>query len=798
MKRNLVLLGICLLAVSFVGEAFGQKKKPRIGIAGIQIENSVFVPNRQPLVGHPVRMPDYLSPDSAMGQAATWLPTQIGYGGGRGPVTKESYDAFVEKTLEMIKANMPYDAFWFYNHGACSVEGVADPEGEFMEKVRSLIGNDVLTTTTMDLHGNTSWLVALNSDLITTYRQAPHADSRESHRRGVVNLLERLESGKGRPAYKAWVAVPVLVSGEWSSTRVEPAKSLYALVPEVEAMPGVIDAGIWIGYVWGDNPRNQGTVMVYGDDEEQVKAGAKKLAQKFWDVRKQFSLEAPGYSLEKCIDLAIASKKKPFFISDMGDVENLATSLHQIAENQKEAVCKSVNAGLDMHMYSADSARFVRPLVELVREKKVSPRRIDDAVRRILKIKFELGLFEKRYVSPEEDSYGSKENKALALEAAREAIVLLKNDRQILPLDRTKYKKILVTGPNADNQSILGDWSIFQPDDHVTTILEGIQAAASPEQSILYSNSGRIKAKKSELSVNTTDPAIQKKLITEGGGISDYSIDDAVRKARQSDLAIVAIGGYGIRSEWGLRTYGESADRPSIDFYGRQLELVQAIHATGTPVVIVIVNGKPLNNEWITKNIPTIVDVWEPGMYGGQALAEILFGEVNPSGKLPITIPKHAGQIPMYYYQRPSRYWTGYGLGSSREDEKPAFCFGHGLSYTSYEYSGLKIDSVIPQTQDIEFTFTVKNTGNMAGKETALVFIRDCVSSVVTPVACLKGFEKVSLNPGESKDIRIVIPYSDLGLWNEDMKYVVESGKFNLMIGRSVEDIRIKKDFFIK
>jgi len=321
MNRNLVLLGICLLAVSFVGEVFGQKKKPRIGIAGIQIENSVFVPNRQPLVGHPVRMPDYLSPDSAMGQAATWLPTQIGYGGGRGPVTKESYDAFVEKTLEMIKANMPYDAFWFYNHGACSVEGVADPEGEFMEKVRSLIGNDVLTTTTMDLHGNTSWLVALNSDLITTYRQAPHADSRESHRRGVVNLLERLESGKGRPAYKAWVAVPVLVSGEWSSTRVEPAKSLYALVPEVEAMPGVIDAGIWIGYVWGDNPRNQGTVMVYGDDEEQVKAGAKKLAQKFWDVRKQFSLEAPGYSLEKCIDLAIASKKKPFFISDMDNLK---------------------------------------------------------------------------------------------------------------------------------------------------------------------------------------------------------------------------------------------------------------------------------------------------------------------------------------------------------------------------------------------------------------------------------------------------------------------------------------------
>ena len=229
MKKAFLLLSICLLAVSSVFDAAAQKKKPRIGIAGIQIENSVFMPNRQELVGNPVRMPDYLSPDSAMGQAATWLPALMGRGGGRGPVTRESYDAFVNKSLEIIKANMPYDAFWFYNHGACSVEGVADPEGEFMEKVRSLIGNDVLVTTTMDLHGNVSWPIALNSDLITTYRKAPHDDSRESHRRGVVNLLERLESGKGRPAYKAFVAVPVLLSGEWTSTRVEPAKSLYAM-----------------------------------------------------------------------------------------------------------------------------------------------------------------------------------------------------------------------------------------------------------------------------------------------------------------------------------------------------------------------------------------------------------------------------------------------------------------------------------------------------------------------------------------------------------------------------------------
>lgn len=489
---------------------------------------------------------------------------------------------------------------------------------------------------------------------------------------------------------------------------------------------------------------------------------------------------------------------KGFYISDMGDVENLASSLHQVAEDQKQAVCMSINAGLDMHMYSADATTFIQPLLELVKEKKVSESRIDDAVRRILKVKFELGLFENRYADPQKDIYATAENRALALDAARECIVLLKNQEKLLPLDKKKYRKILVAGPNADNQSILGDWSIFQPDSNVVTILEGIQKVAGENCEILYSNSGRIKAKKSNLSVNTTDPAIQKQLITEGGGISDYSIQDAVLKAKQCDLAIVAIGGYGIRSEWGLRTYGESADRPSIDFYGRQVELVKAIQATGTPVVAVIVNGKPLNNEWVSEHIPAIVDAWEPGMYGGQAIAEILFGEVNPSGKLPITIPQHAGQIPMYYYQRPSRYWTGYGLGSSREDEKPAFCFGHGLSYTTYDYSDLKVDSVVKKGKDVKLSFKVKNTGAYAGKETALLFVKDCVSSVVTPVALLKGFEKVALAPGEEKMIQLSIPYSDLGLWNEQVKYVVESGQFTLMIGRSVDDIRIRKNIFVQ
>ena len=318
----------CLMAgLSGCGEQTTQPKQqfqslPRIGIAGIAIENSTFHPLVDTLLrsteGERV-LPHYLHQDSAMGKAAVWLPAMRFGAGGRGIVTREAYENAVNMALEKIKANMPYDAFWFYIHGACSVEGLVDPEGEFLERIRGVIGHDALVTTTMDLHGNVSLRIAIYSDLITTYRMAPHDDAQISHRRGVVNLLDRLASGKGRPAYKAWVAVPILLPGERTSTRVEPAKSLYAMVPEIEALPGVIDAGIWIGYAWADERRNQGVVMVVGDDKKQVGDGAKKLAKKFWDVRHQFDFEAPTYTLEECLDLAIASEKRPFFISDMGD-----------------------------------------------------------------------------------------------------------------------------------------------------------------------------------------------------------------------------------------------------------------------------------------------------------------------------------------------------------------------------------------------------------------------------------------------------------------------------------------------
>jgi microcystin degradation protein MlrC len=219
----------------------------------------------------------------------------------------------------MLKENMPYDALLFDIHGAMSVVGLDDPEGDFIVRIRELIGKEPIISTSMDLHGNVSWRLAENSDLITCYRMAPHEDAMESKERATTNLIERLENGKGRPGYKAWIPIPILLPGEQTSTRVEPAKSLYAAVAPAAAQEGIIDAAIWIGYAWADEPRNHAVAMVTGDDKELVGSTAEMLAQKFWDVRHEFDFVAPVGTLEYCLDKAFASDKKPFFISDTGD-----------------------------------------------------------------------------------------------------------------------------------------------------------------------------------------------------------------------------------------------------------------------------------------------------------------------------------------------------------------------------------------------------------------------------------------------------------------------------------------------
>lgn len=300
--------------------------KPKIAIAGLAIESSTFSPAKTEASAFLARQGknvfDYypfLSEESPQRKAADWAPTLRGHALPGGIVTKKAYDSLVGKTLSLLEKELPLDGLFFDIHGAMSVEGVDDPEGDFIKKVRDLIGTQTLISTSMDLHGNVSKRLAEHSDLITCYRLAPHEDALESKQRAVDNLLERLISGKGKPKYKAWIPVPILLPGEKTSTRIEPGKSLYAKVQPITEKEGIIDAAIWVGYAWADEPRNHAVVMVTGDNKEAVSRNAESLAKAFWGVRHEFEFVAPTADLETSLSYALKSEKKPYIISDMGD-----------------------------------------------------------------------------------------------------------------------------------------------------------------------------------------------------------------------------------------------------------------------------------------------------------------------------------------------------------------------------------------------------------------------------------------------------------------------------------------------
>ncbi|MBE7176086.1 MAG: M81 family metallopeptidase [Mucilaginibacter polytrichastri] len=302
------------------------KKRPKIAIAGLGIESSTFSPALSDeeafhaTYGTDVfsRYP-FFAPDSVLRRSADWVPALVGKSLPGGAVTREAYESLVGKTLDSLKKHLPYDGLYFDIHGAMSVVGLDDPEGDFISRIRKVIGYKTIISTSMDLHGNVSERLAENSDLITCYRMAPHEDAMQTKARAVKNLIDRINSGKGKPKYKAWIPVPVLLPGEKTSTRIEPGKSIYAQVAPAAAQEGIIDAAIWIGYAWADEPRNRAVVMVTGDDEQKVKTTAEQLAKNFWSKRKEFAFVAPTGDLKYCLDKAVKSTKHPFYISDSGD-----------------------------------------------------------------------------------------------------------------------------------------------------------------------------------------------------------------------------------------------------------------------------------------------------------------------------------------------------------------------------------------------------------------------------------------------------------------------------------------------
>ncbi|WP_290389317.1 glycoside hydrolase family 3 N-terminal domain-containing protein [uncultured Bacteroides sp.] len=470
-----------------------------------------------------------------------------------------------------------------------------------------------------------------------------------------------------------------------------------------------------------------------------------------------------------------------YVVSDSDAVEYLYTK-HGTAKDMKEAVRQSVEAGLNVRCTFRSPDSFVLPLRELVKEGGLSEEVIDDRVRDILRVKFLVGLFDSPYqtdLAGADREVEKEENETIALQASRESVVLLKNAGGLLPLDINSIRKIAVCGPNANEEGYaLTHYGPLAVD--VTTVLEGIQEKTKGKAEVLYAKGCDL------VDAHWPESEIIDYPLTEE---EQSEIDKAVENARQADVAVVVLGG-------GQRTCGENKSRSSLDLPGRQLQLLQAIQATGKPVVLILINGRPLSVNWADRFVPAILEAWYPGSKGGTALADILFGDYNPGGKLTVTFPKTVGQIPFNFPCKPSSQIDGGKNpgpdGNMSRINRALYPFGYGLSYTTFKYSDLDISpKVITPNESATVRLKVTNTGKRAGDEVVQLYIRDVVSSIITYEKNLAGFERVHLEPDETKELSFTIDRKHLELPDADMKWIVEPGDFVLMAGASSEDIRL-------
>ena len=470
-----------------------------------------------------------------------------------------------------------------------------------------------------------------------------------------------------------------------------------------------------------------------------------------------------------------------YVVSDSDAVEYLYTK-HGTAKDMKEAVRQSVEAGLNVRCTFRSPDSFVLPLRELVKEGGLSEEVINDRVRDILRVKFLIGLFDAPYqtdLAGADREVEKEENEAIALQASHESVVLLKNADELLPLDINSTKKIAVCGPNANEEGYAlthyGPLAV-----EVTTVLEGIQEKTKSKAEVLYTKGCDL------VDAHWPESEIIDYPLTDD---EQAEIDKAVENARQADVAVVVLGG-------GQRTCGENKSRTSLDLPGRQLQLLQAIQATGKPVVLILINGRPLSINWANKFVPAILEAWYPGSKGGTALADILFGDYNPGGKLTVTFPKSVGQIPFNFPCKPSSQIDGGKnpgpTGNMSRINGALYPFGYGLSYTTFEYSDLDITPrVITPNESATVRLKVTNTGKRAGDEVVQLYIRDVLSSITTYEKNLAGFQRIHLEPGEAQELSFTIDRKHLELLDADMKWVVEPGDFVLMAGASSEDIRL-------
>ncbi len=454
-----------------------------------------------------------------------------------------------------------------------------------------------------------------------------------------------------------------------------------------------------------------------------------------------------------------------FVISDWASIAEMVP--HGFASDLKNAAELGAKAGSDMDM---ESSAYVTYLAENVRDGKIDESIIDEAARRILKVKFELGLFDDPYrycdEKRENERLYHKDHMAGVLDMAMKSIVLLKNEGNLLPLKKDQ-PKIAVIGELADdNNSSLGSWRLASDNNSGVSVLEGIKAYSD---NITYAKGPNVFLGSpnflDEVMANETDAS---------------GIEEAVALAKESDVVLMVLGEHGFQS-------GEARSRTELDLPGLQLDLLKAVYEVNRNVILVLMNGRPLAITWEAENVPAILETWQLGSQTGNAIAKVLFGEYNPSGKLPMTFPRSVGQVPIYYNHfstgRPDRepnvFWSHY----SDEKNEPLFPFGHGLSYTNFEYSDLQIDD--SNQNNVKVSANITNSGAAAGEEVVQLYIRDRAASIARPVKELKGFEKISLAPGASQKVEFTLTDAELGFFNRQYEFVVEPGDFDVMVGTS-------------
>jgi len=522
----------------------------------------------------------------------------------------------------------------------------------------------------------------------------------------------------------------------------------------------------WVAYGAGEGGRDYNTTdlsentlreIYFPPFKAAVDAGVGTVMSAFNDIN-GVPASANPFTLTRV--LRDEWKFDGFVVSDYTSVKELIN--HGLAANEKDAARAALNAGVDMEMVSR---LFNQQGPALLKEGQVSQATIDEAVRRILRIKFRLGLFDRPYTDEarEPNSLLKPESISAAREIAGRSMVLLKNERQTLPLDKN-IRSIAVIGPLADDRRApLGWWAGDGREEDTVTPLAGIRAKVSPRTKVGYA---------------------------QGCDVRDSStagFPEAVALARKSDVALVFVGE-------SADMVGEAASRSSLDLPGRQMDLVKTIYETGKPTIVVLVNGRPPTIEWIVERVPAILESWMGGSQAGNAIADIVFGDVNPGGKLPVTFPRTVGQVPIYYNHmntgRPPEANNRYTSKYLDVPWTPLFPFGYGLSYTQFKITNLQVSAKsIRRNGKLIVSVEVENVGKRTGDEVVQLYIRNVAASMTRPVKELKGFQRVTLQPGEKRRVEFLLTGEQLGFWNREMRFVVEPGDFKVMVGPNSEDV---------